>query len=65
MEGSEPPELPSEIAYIWNDYCQIIKGCERLTWSELRSYGKLTGINLTPWESSIMIELDMVRRTSG
>lgn len=61
----DAPVLDEELQYLWNEYCEIVKGCDRITWESLDSYQRLTGINLTPWESSIMIELDRMRKRNG
>ncbi len=59
------PELPDELAYLWELYADIKKGSDCVTWLDLDHYQNVTGSILSPWEASLMIDIDMVRRKHG
>jgi len=59
------PTLPRALSYIWECYADISKGCERVTYQELKAYCDLTGEQLTPWESTLIVEIDELRRING
>lgn len=55
----ELPDMPSELAYIFNWYLQV-KGAERLTYSELQSWSGLTKTQLLPTEVEVIMQLDRI-----
>ena len=59
------PEYSREVAFYWDMYLSINKGCERITYSELAAYSAATGLSLSLWESNLMIDVDMMRRSHG
>jgi len=61
----DKPDLDDNLTYLWNDYCDIRKGCENISYLELQAYQNVSGNNLTPWEVSMMLELDLIRRQNG
>lgn len=61
LEILEPPPLPDELDYLWLQYTAIRKGCKRLTWREIDAYCRVTGCVLTPWETTLMLDLDLIR----
>ena len=65
MSGLDSPPLPTELMYLWNEYCEIKKGSSDLTWESVKAYKELSGVNFSPWEVSIMMQLDIERRTNG
>jgi hypothetical protein len=60
----DEPVLKSELTYIWELYNEIKKGCEKIGYAELDCYQRVTGVYLTAWEASLMIDIDMIRVTS-
>lgn len=48
--------------YLWNEYCRIRKGCSCVDWQVLDSYCERSGVNLSPWESELMLDIDLIRR---
>lgn len=65
MEGVRSPELPLELVYLWEAYFDVKKGCDCIEWLDLDHYQNVTGSILSPWEASLMIDIDMVRRRHG
>ena len=59
------PEYSDEVAIMWSRYLKINKGCESVGYAELVAYGAVTGEALEPWESDLMIDIDMMRRSNG
>ncbi|QMV29700.1 hypothetical protein [Vibrio phage vB_VnaS-AQKL99] len=55
----ELPDLPPEVAYIFNWYVEI-KGATRLTYSELQSWTGLTRTHLLPSEVEAIMKLDRI-----
>lgn len=51
--------------YMWTDYCDIKKGCSEVTYATLDHYQDVTGVNLTPIEAGLMIDIDLIRRKNG
>jgi len=64
-ELNERPSLRPEAIYLWNIYCEIITGCEKVTFAELDAWSRLTGKRLESWEIELMIKLDQVRCEHG
>jgi len=56
------PRLPRALSYIWETYASISKGCEQVTYQGIKAYCDLTGENITPWEVTMIIEIDLLRR---
>ena len=57
-ELQERPQLNDKLYYLWDMFLEIRKGCEKIGYSEIDSYSRVTGIKLTPWECLTMIEVD-------
>lgn len=55
------PELPEEIEYLWLQYLEIRKGAVAVGYIELDAYSRVTGCNLTPFESELMLKIDIAR----
>jgi hypothetical protein len=51
---------PPELDYLWLWFCQVCTA-ERLTFSELDSWMRLSRRNLEPWEVEALMMLDRVR----
>lgn len=61
----EKPELPDKLQYLWSEYGEICRGCEMIGYREIDSYNQVSGNGLSPWEASLIIEIDMIRRKNG
>lgn len=59
------PECPSQLEYLWVMYNAILKGCEKVGFSELVDYQEIRGIKLDYWESELMIDIDLMRRKNA
>jgi len=53
------------MVYLWNLYIEIKANCEFLTYSELESFAGFSGVELSPWEASLMLELERLRKKHG
>ena len=61
-----PPELPVELEYLWLQYVEIRKGCVTVSYQDIDAYSRVSGYELTPWESDLMLKIDMKRvQTNG
>lgn len=58
-----PPELPEELHYLWMQFIEIRKGAVAIGYAELDAYQRVTGCTLSPFESEIMLKIDMLRRS--
>ena len=56
------PDLPYNVAHIWEEYVVILNGCEDVDYVTLDAYQRVTGNNLSAWECSVMFKLDTVRK---
>ena len=62
-----PSELPSELCHVWEFYRDIEVGARTsngfgpniMLWSEIESWMRITGIELHPWEVSVIKRLDL------
>lgn len=61
----DQPDLPELGEYLWHEYVDITNGCEKVGYLEIDAYQRVTGSKLTPWEISLMIKLDSIRRRNG
>jgi len=59
---SDKPILPECMEYLWEDFIELCKGCESVGYTDLKAYQEITGKDLNYWESSLLIELDLLRR---
>lgn len=50
---------------MWNKYIAVNKGSENIGYQEINAYCERMGENLTPWETELMIDLDIMRRSDG
>ena len=64
MDVLEQPPLSAEVEYLWNLYIEIRKGAALIGYMELDSYQRVTGVRLTPFESNLMLEIDILRNQS-
>ena len=64
-ELQERPTLQENLIYIWNLYTDIKKGCDGLSFVDLDAYQRITGVIITPWEASIMLEIENLRVSNG
>ena len=60
-ELQERPTLNENLIYIWNLYNDIKKGCDGLSFTDLDAYQRVTGITITPWEASVILETENLR----
>lgn len=56
---AEAPELPHELAYIWEWYREV-RGTELLTYTELHHWSMVTGKRLRGWEAELIRSLDLI-----
>lgn len=61
----ERPKLREECLYLWSLYIEIQKGSDSVGYLEIDAYKRLIGADLTPWQVSLMIEIDLIRRRHG
>jgi len=59
------PDLSDEGRVMWNKYLSINKGSTNIGYSEINAYCERMGEELTPWETELMIDLDIMRRSDG
>jgi len=60
-ELQERPIIDENLIYLWNLFMDIKTGCEGLSYLDLDAYQRVTGTTLTPWESSMMLDLENLR----
>jgi len=54
----DKPELNPDLSYLWDMFIEMRRGCDKIGFLEIDAYSRATGIELTSWESSLMIEVD-------
>lgn len=59
---ADKPTLEPNLVYLWDLYITIKNGCDDLTYTVIASYMGLSGIDLTPWEVSILIDIEVLRK---
>lgn len=59
------PVLDSNLVYIWDYYLDIKKGCDTVGYLEIDAFQRVAGVDFTPWEASMILELDKVRKANG
>jgi len=62
---AEKPDLPSEAAYVWGLYVEIRAGVESVGIVELDAYQRLTGVNISPWECSVLLQIEGTRKAAA
>ena len=53
------PDLPPELAYIWQWYCELCSA-NPLTFSEMAAWAALAGVELLSWEAELLRSLDRI-----
>lgn len=61
-EIENAPRLPDEVAYIWSWYVEVASVCDKITFSELKSWQDLKGFRLLTVEVDAIMALERVRR---
>lgn len=62
------PPMPDELGYIWNAFLRLNArrsvgfALEPITFLEIESFMRLTGLRLQPWEVRIIEEIDLLFR---
>ena len=64
-ELKNEPALDERLIYLWALYLDVKSGCKDVTRSALVSYTVINGVEFTPWESSVMLDIDKLRVSSG
>lgn len=59
------PPLHDFLKYLWEIYLDILKGSDRVGYNEINNYREAVGVELTPWETSLIIDIDTERRSNG
>jgi len=59
------PVLPDNLKHVWKEYGDIRKGCENIGYVELIAYQQATGNRLSPFECSLMLDLEVARKSNG
>lgn len=59
----EKPKLDENLTYMWNTYVEILGGSNHVGFMEIDCFQKVTGVELSPWQSSLMIQIDLLRRS--
>lgn len=59
---AEKPELRADAQYLWNWYLEIKQGCEKVGYVELKAYQDVTGEELTPFDASTILRIDLLRQ---
>ena len=60
-----PPDLPEAMEYLWLQYVEVRKGLVDVDYIGLDAYSRVTGYELTAWESELMLEIDLLRNRNG
>lgn len=60
----ERPVLTEIGLLMWTIYEDVKKGCDKVSYSEIESYMNVTGDILTPYEATLMLSIDVVRRNA-
>ena len=61
----DKPNLDEDLAYLWHMFIEIRRGCEKIGFIEIDAYSRVTGVELSSWECSLMIEVDEAWRNNG
>lgn len=64
-ELKNQPLLRPEAHYLWELYCDIKQGCEKVTYAEIDAYTRLKGKRLEDWEVALMVKLEKARCENG
>jgi len=62
------PPLSFEVEYLWSEYVHIksgVSGDGGIQYRDLDAYQRVTGVELSPWESSLIFEIDRLRKKNG
>ncbi len=59
------PQMPDNLEYLWQEYIDIRKGCDQLSYIVIDAYQDVMGYELSPFEIDLLLEVDLLRRTSG
>lgn len=59
------PDLSDAGAKLWKMYLAVNKGSGNIGYLEINAYCERMGEDLTPWETDLMIDLDIMRRSDG
>lgn len=54
---AECPELPEQFEYLWGWFSELFSG-SRFTHLELQAWAAMTGNQLKPWETQVLMTLD-------
>jgi len=63
MDDLTPPVVSQEVYYIWELYLDIRKGSVAVGYLELVAFQQVTGYELTPFESGLLLEIDILRNS--
>jgi hypothetical protein len=68
MQAVDQPEIPGELAYLWeyfNDISMAVTpggfGPAMATWDNIRSWSILMRVVLEPWEARMLARLSVIR----
>lgn len=64
-ELQEKPALNYKSCYLWDLFLEIRKGCDSIGYESIKAYSDVMGVNLTPWECSVLIDIDQIWRKNG
>ena len=64
-ELRDRPHLSENLVYLWSLYIEIKTYCEKISFVDLDAYQRVTQNELTPWESSMILELEKLRNSDG
>jgi len=59
------PTLPDNLKHVWKEYGDVRKGCENIYYVDLVAYQQITGNKLSPFECSLMLDLEDLRKANG
>lgn len=62
---NDPPELPPSLIQVWNLYVEIKGGCDSVTTEAIYYFCVMNGDKISPWELSVLIDIDRVRIKNG
>lgn len=60
----DKPELDEIGSKLWLLYTDIKRGCDMVSYTAIESYQNIMGDTLTPYEASLMLSIDQVRRNA-
>lgn len=61
----DKPDLNNDLVYLWNMFVEIRRGCEKIGFIDIDAYSRVTGVEFSSWECSLMIEIDEAWRNNG